>query len=319
MPLYELCDGRLRALHRLRPGPDLYESEIEDLVWADLEAFTGESLFPVARQARIAGWGIPDVLALDKSGRVVVAEVKRDIDRSQLAQCLEYAGWARQTNLDEISVLYNRDSGHCGREAFFRAWQDFTETTTPVTIDPQPRLYLVARDIDTRTHSALDFLRENRLPVTVIPVTVYEDPSGRRIVDIDADHEPLVAVPDSAGPITVPVTANGRRVAVRDLVDAGLIEANEPVEFIRPRLGERYEAVVLDDGTFTLPDGTIHQSPSGAAMQAADLPSYDGWHAWRVPRLGGTTLDVLRRRYVDQAEAGAGDDGDPDGQEEVSL
>ncbi|MGI8939586.1 MAG: hypothetical protein ACR2JF_15505 [Iamia sp.] len=108
MPLYELTEGNLRPFSRLRPGPELYEQEIEGLVWDDLEAFTGESLFPVARQARIASGGIPDILALDESGRVVVIEVKRDIDRGQLAQCLEYAGPARLTNLDEISSLYAR-------------------------------------------------------------------------------------------------------------------------------------------------------------------------------------------------------------------
>ena len=140
MPLYELDDGAgtLRPFSRLRPGPGLYEQEIEELVWGDLEVFSGESLFPVARQARIAGGGIPDILALDESGRVVVIEVKRDIDRGQLAQCLEYAGWARLTNHDEISALYDRGPDHKGPPAFFRDWQNFTESTTPVTINPSP-------------------------------------------------------------------------------------------------------------------------------------------------------------------------------------
>jgi hypothetical protein len=43
---------------------------------------------------------------MDSSGRVVVIEVKRDIDRGQLAQCLEYAGWARSASLDELGSLY---------------------------------------------------------------------------------------------------------------------------------------------------------------------------------------------------------------------
>lgn len=173
MPLYELDGDTLRPFRQLRPGPDLYEEEIERLAWGDLEAFTGDSLFPLARQARIPGGGIPDILALDEGGRVVVIEVKRDVDRGQLAQCLEYAGWARLTHLDEISRLYDRGTGRRGPEAFFRDWQDFTESTTPVTINPQPRLYLIARDFEGRTRSALDFLQESSLPVTLIPVTVY--------------------------------------------------------------------------------------------------------------------------------------------------
>ncbi len=139
MPLYELAEGSLKPFARLRPGPDLYEQEVEALVWADLEAFTGESLFPVARQARISSGGVPDILALDETGRVVIIEVKRDVDRGQLGQCLEYAGWARLTNLDEVASVYDGGRpGHRGVEAFCRDWQDFTETATPSPSHPSP-------------------------------------------------------------------------------------------------------------------------------------------------------------------------------------
>lgn len=152
MPLYEVQGETLSPFTRLRPGPELYERQIEDLLWADPEAFTGEALFLVARQPHIPGGGVPDILALDEAGRVVIIEVKRDIDRGQLAQCLEYAGWARLTNLDEVAGLYEHDRGQRrGVEAFFRAWQEFTETTTPTTIAPQPRLYLVAGGFEGRT------------------------------------------------------------------------------------------------------------------------------------------------------------------------
>lgn len=59
------------------------------------KAFVGADLFPVCRQGRIATGGIPDVIALDKTGRVVIFEVKRSLDRNQLAQSLECAGWSR--------------------------------------------------------------------------------------------------------------------------------------------------------------------------------------------------------------------------------
>lgn len=166
MPLHEVDDdGNLVPLDRLRPGPDLYERQIEDLLWADPEAFVGEALFVIARQPHLSGGGIPDVLALDEEGRVVILEVKRDIAREQLVQALEYAGWARLTNLDEIAGLYNRGNGrYQGVEAFFRDWQNFTETSTPITIEPQPRLYLVAGGFESRTRSALELLPERRSP-----------------------------------------------------------------------------------------------------------------------------------------------------------
>ena len=75
MPLFEVTAQGLVPFRQVLPGADLYESEIEDLVWSDLEAFLGETLFPIARQARLTGGGRPDVLALDESGRVVVIEI----------------------------------------------------------------------------------------------------------------------------------------------------------------------------------------------------------------------------------------------------
>ncbi|HWL45923.1 MAG TPA: hypothetical protein VNQ73_23485 [Ilumatobacter sp.] len=312
MPLFEVTAQGLVPFRQVLPGADLHESEIEDLVWSDLEAFLGETLFPIARQARLTGGGRPDVLALDESGRVVVIEIKRDVDRSQLAQCLEYAGWARSTNLDELAALY-----HGGSAAFFTDWQDFTDTNTPVVVNRAPRIVLVARSFEDRTRSALDFLRENGLPVSVVPVAVYEDAEHHRFIDVEADHEPTVGgggtAGDSASGGPTPVMYQGRRAQIADLIAAGLVEVGESLEFPRPRRGELFRATVLADGTIQTEDGQIWPSPSRAAMSAANVPSYDGWHAWRLPRLGGIKLDQLRQRLVAEAPepfSTPGDDGD---------
>ncbi len=45
------------------------------------------------------------------------------------AQCLEHAGWARTTNLDELAGLY-----HAGSDKFWSDWQDFTESSVPVRV-----------------------------------------------------------------------------------------------------------------------------------------------------------------------------------------
>lgn len=296
MPLFEVTGETLIPFRLVKPGADLYEKEIEDLVWGDLEAFTGESLFPIARQPVLSGGGRPDVIALDESGRVMIIEIKRDVDRSQLAQCLEYAGWARTTNLDEIAGLYHR-----GTQGFFGDWQEFTDSSTPVVINHQPRIVLVARDFQGRTRSAFEFLQENSVPVTVLPVAIYEDEQGRRFLDIDAEHDPVLPAGSAGGAAAkavTQVTLRGRRVTVTDLLDAGLITPEEDLVFPRPRLGETYHCSVLANGTFELPDGTICTSPSQAAMKVADLISYDGWHGWRVPRLDGVKLDELRQQLV---------------------
>jgi hypothetical protein len=300
MPLFEVNEG-LVPFARRRPGPDLYEKEVEDLLWLDLEAFTGEALFPIARQATLPAGGRPDLLALDESGSVVVVEVKRDVDRAQLAQGLEYAGWARSTSLDEIAGLYNAGaSGHKGPAAFFRDWQAFTETEEPIRINPAARLILVAGGFEDRTLRALDFLRDHRLPITVIPVALYVSADGRQVLNIEAEHEPSAAIddpPERAARSPRQVKVNGRRVAVADLLEAGLLSPGEPVEFVRKAAGAVHRAKINSDGSFTLEDGRSFQSPSAAGAQAAGLVACPGWISWHVPRVG-QTLSELRRDYV---------------------
>ena len=294
MPLFEISEGELVPFRRLRGGADLYEKEIEELLWANLEEFTGEALFPIARQPSIGGGGRPDIVALDESARVVVVEVKRDIDRGQLAQCLEYAGWARRTSLDELAGLYPGSPDN-----FFAAWQEFTESTAPVVINPHPRLMLAARDLHQRTESAFDFLIESGVPVKVIRVSIYEDQSGRRFVDVEGEHEPDLPVVDE-GAVVDHTKIAGRRVRVDDLIEYELVLPGDQLVFERPRLGHKYEATITENGAIMLPDGRTYSSPSRAAMEAAEVPAYDGWYAWRVVR-NGQLLNELRMELAEIA------------------
>lgn len=302
MPIFRINSGSLSSFVRVSPGPDLYERELEELIWSDLEAFTGEALFPVARQPKISRESRPDILALRSDGTPVIIEVKRDIDRGQLAQVLEYAGWARLTSLDEIARLYKLNAEHAGPDRFFQDWTEFTESSTPVTIQSPPALILIAREFRGATRSAVGYLEETGVPITVTPVTVYVDPDGARVLHVDAEHD-LAGNSDTnpkAARSKRHITVNGERITVGDLLSAGMLVADEAVEFIRPRKGEHHRAIIRADGTFVLEDGQTFNSPSLAAMRAAGVVSYDGWEAWRVTRLGGVLLDQLRRDFAEQ-------------------
>lgn len=188
MPIFEMDRGSLVPFKRQAIAAGVYEAEIEGLLWDNLEELTGYNLFRVARQATLPSGGRPDVLALDSSGRVVVVEVKRDVDRHQLAQALEYAGWARTTNLDALASMY-----HGGPQAFWEDWTEFTSTPHPVLVLRDPRLVLVARSFAARTAEALEFLLQHQLPVQVLKVAFYVDDTGRRFLDVEWETEPEAA------------------------------------------------------------------------------------------------------------------------------
>jgi hypothetical protein len=302
VPLFEIdATGELVPFRRLRGGEELYEQEIEELAWRNPEEITGDNLFLIQRQPTLRFGGRPDIVALDTDARVVVIEVKRNVDRRQLAQILEYAGWARRASLDELAQMYR-----FGGERFFADWQEFTGSDFPAIVNPSPRLILLAGSFHGQTASAIDFLIENRLPVKVIPITIYEDQQGRRFVDIEADHEPEFSVAETADTIDH-TRFEGRRVRVLDLLEHGLLEAGDQLIWDRPQLGNRYEASVTDTGGLLLADGRVFSSPSRAAMEAAQIPAFDGWHAWKVTRLGGVLLNDLRRRLAEMTTVHSSD------------
>ena len=305
MPIFRTDGLRLISLTRVSPGPDLYEVEIEQQLWDNLEAFTGTDLFPVCRQPRVRTGTttlIPDIVALDASGRVVIFEVKRSMERNQLAQSLEYAGWGRSTNLDEIASLYPD-----GPERFFGSWQEFTGTTAPIVISQEPLLYLVAAEFDDRTRSAIGFLEANHVPIEVVGVSVYEDESGARFLHIDSSYDDDLPNPEPSGatPTTGPTIYKhkGRRLHLNDLIEAELLEIGDELVWYRQVSDETFHATLTDNGHIELPDGHVYDSPSLAAQRASGLSAVPGWDAWRVPARENKDLLELRRDCYDQLEA----------------
>ena len=280
MAIFKYESEKLQPLRRLSAKTGLKETEIELIVWENLSDVCGEQLFPVSRQARVNG-GIPDIVAIDQTGRIVVIEIKRGIERSQLAQVLEYAAWATSATLEEISNLY-----HLGRENFWNDWQDFTSTNSPVSVNQDPRMILIAEGYDIRTQQAIEYLANNRMRVSMISVSLYEDGSGNRLIDVQGIKEPVLndvsGVESSDG--YQPRMAWG--ISLLELVEAGLLLPNEQLEWVRPRKGDSFSAMLLANGDIQIEDGRVFKSSSAAAANAANIAAANGWVAWRVPRLG---------------------------------
>lgn len=225
---------------------------------------------------------------------MVVIEVKRDVDRNQLAQALEPAGWARNTNLDALASHY-----HGGAAAFWDDWMEFTATAHPVLVQSDPKVVLVARSFDERTSAALDFLLQHKLPVQVLRVAFYVDATGRRVLDVEWESEPEVGLPVSPGPV-LPAVASTLSVDFRQVTLAevtAVLTTPCALTWQRPRKRVTYSATLRTDGRMKLDDtGKIFLSPSGAAMAAATVLSYDGWYAWRLS--DGRTLNDVRHEVA---------------------
>ena len=89
-----------------------------------------------------------------------------------------------------------------------------------------------------------------------------------------------------------------------DLVEAGFLVAGQRLVWRRPKLGVEYRAQVGDAGTIKLEDGREFSSPSRAAIEAAQIPAYDGWYAWRSESPDGESLHDLRVKLTQAATNG---------------
>ena len=294
MPLFELSEAdELVPFRRVHASAEVYAREIGDLVWTSFEEIVGESLFRVARRPSLPV-GQPDLVALDEQARVVVISARRDLDRGELAQGLEYAGWARNTNLDELATFYHR-----GPEAFFGDWQTFTDSTASERVRRPPRLVFIARGFQSRTEPAFEFLVEHSLPVRAVRVALYEDLQGRRYVDVEGD-EAQPGGEAGHGGTAAPEEAilEARGIRLTDLLEGGYVSSRDRLVWARPGTGEVYEATLTDNGCIKLEDGRVFSGPSRAATEVAGISAYDGWQAWRVGGADGELLDHLRARLL---------------------
>ncbi len=300
MRLFEIGRDRLVQFRHVPPGPDLYERDIQDLLWSNLEALTGVRLLPVASEPRMANGLRPDILALDVDGYIHVIEVKRGSDREQIAQCLEYAGQAAVMSLGELEAMYPD-----GPDAFNSGWTAFTGTQWPRQVQKPPRLVLVAGDFDDQTSAALKSLSPDEGSVRVLSVKVYEDLVGRRILTVAGDHErddrpqetpTLTDAPDpqfrcAELPTNKASNRGGKRGVIQDLIHAGLIEVNTRLACTNK--GVTYWATVTASGLIKIEDGGEPGSPSATAAFVFGWSSANGLKYWRMPN--GPTLAELKQ------------------------
>lgn len=93
---------------------------------------------------------------------------------------------------------------------------------------------------------------------------------------------------------------DGRRACVRDLLDAGLLSANEQLTWKQRKSGPMHRATVLNNGQMQLEDGTGRRfdTPSRLARTASGNVASPGWDVWCVG--DGRTLADLRNELIER-------------------
>jgi hypothetical protein len=117
----------------------------------------------------------------------------------------------------------------------------------------------------------------------------------------------------SVNPQTDGRTKTETKASIAKLLSGGIIEVGTILE-LRKGLSAGKTAQVMEDGSLRLEDGTVHKTPSGAAVHIRKR-SANGWVEWG---LLGTNLRLsdLWNDFVDRFSGEAEDDVDDSPDEE---
>ncbi|MGH3428347.1 MAG: hypothetical protein ACRDQZ_12400 [Mycobacteriales bacterium] len=151
-------------------------------LWSDLDAIGGGRLMAIHRGGADGSKEVPMILALDGDGSAVVVYASAQLDSVGLAHCLEQVGVARKATVSELASEYWR-----GSDDFWRDWQDFSGTASPVSSGSRNRslrLVIVTIAIPDSTEAALSFLTEAGTPVSVRKASMYVDAEGCQLLEL---------------------------------------------------------------------------------------------------------------------------------------
>jgi hypothetical protein len=251
----------------------------------------------------VAGSGEPtydrlDVLALDRSGRLIVAELKRDRAPGTVSmQALNYAAMVSRFSLDILADVYAayRGSEQLTSEQALAELHEWAPELSDETLGP-PRIVLVAADFGPQVTNTSLFLYESGIDIRLIRVQLYRTSGG----DLMLTTSQLLPVPTAETFMIRPRSAPPARAAAREararrasipqrLVDHQVFGEGQSLRIVVPAgVGEDRETI----GTWLEEEPTRHavtwrQDPQQPVIWAVDGRPYN--------------LSSLIRQIIEQA------------------
>lgn len=189
MPIFELDDGRPRLVQPMQPLAGSFAQEVTALVTHHLAAIAGEPLFVVRARGASDRADLPELLALDASGRPVVVDVAQVLDDDAIVAALRHGGAAARMTTADLARAYHVDPGRFAVDfAAFRELVPFGATVSRARAGV--RLLLLCSEVAAEAADTLGFLRGGEHQVDVLQVGVVRG-DERRLVEVSplALHE----------------------------------------------------------------------------------------------------------------------------------
>lgn len=115
-----------------------------------------------------------DLLAIDKNGKLVIIELKRDIaDRFSDLQAIHYAAYCSTFNLEQVVEIMAEYTNKTKEESEERII-NFIDKDDFADFDNQPRIFIVSRDYQEETLAAVLWLRDSGIDINCVKLEPYK-------------------------------------------------------------------------------------------------------------------------------------------------
>ena len=196
-----------------------------------------------------------DVLAIDRSGRLVIAELKRDRAQSTVTmQALNYAAMMSRFSLDEVGTVFAKYQRNLGRnlEDPLLELREWAPEISDETLSP-PAIVLVAGDFVPQVTNTAMFLFENGIDIRLVQVRLYRIGDGQLVLT----RSQLLPVPKAETFMMKPRSGAGTQAAARDgrarrasipqrLVESGHFKDGDQLGIVVPKnVNQNRDAIEL--------------------------------------------------------------------------
>jgi hypothetical protein len=132
-------------------------------VWLERDiSLLSRDLLVIGRQVETDFGGSIDLLCLDRTGDLVVVELKRDkTPREITAQILDYGSWVNNLSYEEIATIAEGYLRLHGQDSLDEAFEGQFRIDLPETLNADHQLLIVASQIDPSSERIIKYLSDS--------------------------------------------------------------------------------------------------------------------------------------------------------------
>lgn len=178
---WQIVDGKLQSVStNLRDEGRTEPYDLEP--WLESNAgILGPDIVIIGRQT-MSKSGPIDLLGIDKTGNVVIVEIKRDkLPREALAQAIDYASDAAEWSVEKLGEICSEYSGKTLEETFAESFSDVDVEN--LNINNTQRIILVGFSVEASLERMIEWLSDNfNVNINAVVLSYVKTSSGDELL-----------------------------------------------------------------------------------------------------------------------------------------